>query len=404
MIAIEAKNIWKTYQIYKDPSDRLKEVFSFSRKSRHTSFHALKDVSFSIESGRSVGFVGENGSGKSTLLQIIAGVLTPSSGSMHAHGRIAALLELGAGFNPEFSGLENIKFQCSIMGIPSERQPEVIEQIQEFAEIGSFIHQPVKTYSSGMYVRIAFAAAINVDPDILIVDEALAVGDIKFQSKCLRKIREFRNQGKTLLFVSHDAGAIKTLCDQAYLLRKGELIFSGDPDKVVKYYNNMLAIKEFDETPLPNLHKRSGNGKMRIQKIMMLNEHGTPTNQFVVGERVSLIIDVEAFADLENPTVGMSFHDRLGNEMFGINNHNIGVSFGSFKRGDRRRITYSIDLRLGTNTYSISASCHPEDTHLIENYDWVNDEFVFRVNPSDERRFVGACFLDTSVTISDVPT
>ncbi|MEC8831436.1 MAG: ABC transporter ATP-binding protein, partial [Bacteroidota bacterium] len=262
---IEVKSVTKKYQLYDSPVDRLKEALHPLSKKYHRDFFAIHNISMGIHRGQSVGIIGMNGSGKSTILQIIAGVLTATSGNVEVRGRVAALLELGGGFNPEFTGMENIHFQCSIMGIPSQERDDFIHNILDFAEIGDFAHQPVKTYSSGMYVRLAFSIAVNVQPEILIVDEALAVGDAYFQSKCMEKIREFKKSGGTLLFVSHDPGAVKTLCDHTYLLHKGKVVDSGKPNEVFNHYNSLLALQspEYDNEPLAKkkLRKRSGNNK-----------------------------------------------------------------------------------------------------------------------------------------------
>lgn len=400
MSIIEAKHICKSYKLYRSPFERLKESLSYSRQSYHKTVHALKDIDISIDRGETVGLIGMNGSGKSTLLQIIAGVLSPTSGDIKVRGKVSALLELGAGFNSDFSGLENVKFQCSLMEIHPHEQKEVIERIRAFAEIGDFVFHPVKTYSSGMFVRLAFATAICLDPDILIVDEALAVGDVRFQNKCYRKIRAFIDSGKTLLFVSHDANAVKTLCDRAYLLHRGSVLTEGKPDFVIKYYNNLLALEEGKE-PEAEIAERSGNGKIRIRKVRLLNSCDTPTSSFFVGENVKVLVEIEAFEDVKSPTVGISLHNRLGIELYGINNHNLGFEIGDVKKGDRKTIIYNIKLNLGLDTYSVSASCHPEDTHLIENYDWVNDAFSFKIISHPNYKFVGACLLSTEVSVED---
>jgi ABC-type polysaccharide/polyol phosphate transport system ATPase subunit len=396
---IETRGVTKVYPLYSHPSDRLKEALSLSRKKYHKEFYALRDVSIDVEQGSCVGLIGMNGSGKSTLLQVIAGVVSATRGDVKVHGRISALLELGAGFNPEYSGIENIKFQCALMGIPNEQVPEVIEKVRAFADIGDFVFQPVKSYSSGMYVRLAFATAINFDPDILIVDEALAVGDIYFQTKCMTRIRQLREQGKTLLFVSHDAAAVKSLCDKAYLLHQGQVIDHGAPDAVFNHYNNLIAAKAEDAMmrSAAQMRQRYGTGKILIGQVRLKNQAGIYTDTVSTGEHVSLEIAFKAHAEIQSPTIGISIRDRLGIEIYGINNHNLGIDFGSVKAGEEYVVTYDIDLRLGQNTYSIAISAHPEDTHVIECFDWVNDACIFRVVPSPQHKFVGACLLQTGV-------
>lgn len=239
-IAIKVENLSKCYKIYEKPIDRLKESIHPLGKKYHREFYALKDVSFEIKKGDLIGIVGKNGSGKSTLLKMITGVVTPTSGNIKVNGRISALLELGAGFNPEFTGLENIYMNGTIMGYSRDEMNERLENIINFADIGDFINQPVRMYSSGMFARLAFALSINVDPDILIVDEALAVGDVRFQQKCYAKFEEFRKNGRTILFVSHSLDVIKMYCNKAILLNDGGLLQEGKPKDVVNFYLKIL--------------------------------------------------------------------------------------------------------------------------------------------------------------------
>ena len=248
--AIKVQNLTKTYKLYKEPIDRLKEALNPFKKSYHNDFHALKNVSFEIKKGETVGIIGRNGSGKSTLLKIITGVLTPSSGRVAIHGKISAILELGAGFNPEMSGLENIYLNTSINGMNKEATDKKIDEIREFAELGEFIHQPLKTYSSGMKARLAFAVAINIDPDILIVDEALAVGDAAFQRKCFAKMEQIREAGATILFVSHSEGSIVSLCSRAIWLSNGEKIIEGEPKLVTGLYMKNSQKKQINKVEI----------------------------------------------------------------------------------------------------------------------------------------------------------
>ena len=240
-MAISVKNLTKTYRIFGHPGDRIKQALTLGRMKFHREFTALRDVSFEIKKGETLGIIGRNGSGKSTLLQLICGILKPTSGSVQVNGRISALLELGTGFNPEFTGRENVYFQGAVMGIPKVEMERRFDNIATFADIGEFIDQPVRTYSSGMYLRLAFAVAVNVDTEILVVDEALAVGDPGFRSRCFRRIGELRNAGCTILFVSHDMEQIAKLCNQAMLIDEGELLLTGRPEAVVKQFQRLLA-------------------------------------------------------------------------------------------------------------------------------------------------------------------
>ena len=239
-IAISVKNITKKYRVFGHPSDRIKQALTFGRMRFHREFTALQDVSFEIKKGETIGIIGRNGSGKSTLLQLICGILKPTSGSLMLQGRIAALLELGAGFNPEFTGRENVFFQGAIMGVPKETMARRFDEIAAFADIGEFIDQPIRTYSSGMYVRLAFATAIHVEPEILVIDEALAVGDIQFQSRCFHRMQEIRKGGGTVIFVSHASEQVIQLCDRAILLEEGEILDSGAPKLIVGLYQELL--------------------------------------------------------------------------------------------------------------------------------------------------------------------
>jgi len=278
--AIKVQNLTKIYKLYKDPKDRLKEALNPFGKKYHKDFYALKDVSFEIKKGETVGIIGRNGSGKSTLLKIITGVLTPSSGKVNVHGMISAILELGAGFNPEMSGLENIYLNSSINGLSKKEIDKIVDEIVSFSELGEFIHQPVKTYSSGMKARLGFAVAINVKPDILIVDEALAVGDASFRRKCYAKMEQIRESGATILFVSHSANAITELCTSAIWLSNGEKIIEGEPKLVTglymknsqeKHIDKEVIVKEFEE--LKNKEDELNENKKQINNSILNFQH-----------------------------------------------------------------------------------------------------------------------------------
>ncbi|HEY6231196.1 MAG TPA: ABC transporter ATP-binding protein, partial [Pyrinomonadaceae bacterium] len=243
-VALRVERVSKQYRIYERPGDRLKESLTRGRLRRHREFWALRDVDFQIEAGTTVGIVGPNGCGKSTLLQIISGTLTPTHGDVWHEGRIAALLELGAGFDPEFTGVENVYMNAGLLGLTRRETDALFPAIERFAEIGQFLYQPVKSYSSGMYVRLAFAIAASVDPDILIIDEALAVGDAVFQHRCLRRIKELHERGTTVLFVSHDAAAVRALCSRALLLKAGRLLADGKPAEVLNQYQKIIMERE----------------------------------------------------------------------------------------------------------------------------------------------------------------
>jgi ABC-type polysaccharide/polyol phosphate transport system ATPase subunit len=269
---IEIKNITKIYKMYKKPSDRVKEALNLTKKKLHKEFYALDNVSFNIKKGESIGIVGKNGSGKSTLLKILTGVLTPNEGECNVHGRIAALLELGAGFNNEYTGIENIYLNGTINGFTKEQMDEKLDDIVKFADIGEHIYQPVKTYSSGMFVRLAFAVAISVDPDILIVDEALAVGDVRFQLKCMDKFMEFKNKGITIIFVSHDTNMIKRFCDRCVWLNEGKLLDDGDTDTITDRYLDFLKMLDVKQNVLDKENSEEQQQEQEIEKTMVSDE------------------------------------------------------------------------------------------------------------------------------------
>jgi len=345
-IAISIKNVSKCFKRYARPVDRLKEVL-LPGKSRAEEFWALRDIDLDIPRGSTFGLVGRNGSGKSTLLQIIAGTLQPTLGSVRTDGRISALLELGSGFNPEFTGRQNIYFNGRILGMSQSEIDLRIPEIEGFAEIGEFVDQPVKTYSSGMFVRLAFAVAINVNPDILIVDEALAVGDIFFQAKCLKRLKAIQASGTTILFVSHDMNSVNSLCQAAALLQDGKVLLQGSPNDVAGvYYQSArlefeglteqdsilpLEVENQDQQPLgmlpvtqedaidsrPGLieikrDNRVTNGKATIRQVFLTDQRDRPTQSFQVGDWMKVVMTVEFNEDCEHVTFGLGLCDRYG--------------------------------------------------------------------------------------------
>jgi lipopolysaccharide transport system ATP-binding protein len=398
MNAVVIDKISKNYRIYAKPADRLRELIS--RNKRHRDFWALRDVSLEIRRGSTFGIIGENGSGKSTLLQIIAGTLQPTSGNRSIQGRVAALLELGSGFNPEFSGLENVYLNGSILGLSDQEITRRLPDIERFAEIGDFIHQPVKTYSSGMYVRLAFAVSINVDPEILLVDESLAVGDVYFQQRCIRKIRQMKGEGKTILMVSHDAAAIKNLCDTALWLEKGEVRDLGEPDPVVSRYLAVMTQRKdpfagegsrssiesgvlpgahpqegpLVVTSLQNLDHRWGNRQAEVLGVQLLDSEGHPAESAYHGENILLRMSVRFQAAVPQPLAGFLLRNRLGEDITGVNTSIIGSPLPSAKAGSIFTLDFQIRLPLlqpGNYyfTVGISNGTHEDFTvcDLVEN-------------------------------------
>ncbi len=418
---IQLSNITKTFKLYNKHSDRVKETFNPFKKKYHNTFHALSDVSVSIKKGETVGIIGKNGSGKSTLLQIICGILTPTGGNVEVDGRISALLELGAGFNPEFTGRENVYLNASILGLQKEEIDDCFSQIEEFADIGMFIDQPVKSYSSGMYVRLAFAVAINVNPDILIVDEALSVGDTLFQVKCFEKFREFQNQGVTILFVTHSLDLITRYCNHAYLLDNGKLHCSGDPKEIVDEYNRLLVegsklnsvsspdfAKIVGEEHSPtqiwqgifktNPHEnRYGNGRVRILEAGIFNENNEPTQKLLTGNFCAFKMRVVFLDTIENPIFAYSIKDIKGFDISGTNTKFQSINTGIFQKGDIIEVVFSQSMILSSGSYLLSFGCAGTELGKYVIYERRYDYMTFDV--ISKRANVGFVDLKTVIDV-----
>ncbi|MDT2458475.1 ABC transporter ATP-binding protein [Enterococcus avium] len=319
---IKINHLTKKYDMYKKPSDRLKEALSPTRKTYHEVFYALNDVNVKVEKGEMIGFIGENGSGKSTILKIITGVLTPSEGEVKIEGNIAALLELGSGFNPEYSGYENIFLNGMVLGYSREEMAEKVDDIINFADIGDHLYQPVKTYSSGMFVRLAFAVAINVDPDILIVDEALAVGDLEFQLKCMEKFTELRNAGKTILFVSHDVNAVRRFCDRVYWLKNGVVEAEGETMEITETYENFLKKKSLKTVDRENSSSEdfSAYDIVEVKSAELLDGHLQPLEIVEQDSKVVIKVVYNVKDDsIKKPVLGVAIRTVDNNYVCGLN-------------------------------------------------------------------------------------
>lgn len=319
---IEINHLTKKYDMYKKPSDRLKEALSPTRKTYHEVFYALNDVNVKVEKGEMIGFIGENGSGKSTILKIITGVLTPSEGEVKIEGNIAALLELGSGFNPEYSGYENIFLNGMVLGYSREEMAEKVDDIINFADIGDHLYQPVKIYSSGMFVRLAFAVAINVDPDILIVDEALAVGDLEFQLKCMEKFTELRNAGKTILFVSHDVNAVRRFCDRVYWLKNGVVEAEGETMEITETYENFLKKKSLKTVDRENSSSEdfSAYDIVEVKSAELLDGNLQPLEIVEQDSKVVIKVVYNVKDDsIKKPVLGVAIRTVDNNYVCGLN-------------------------------------------------------------------------------------
>jgi lipopolysaccharide transport system ATP-binding protein len=393
--AIEFRGVSKSYSVYDTAGDRLKELLTFNRLRFHRDFWALRDVSFEVERGQTFCIVGENGSGKSTLLQIVAGILQPTSGIVKVNGRVSALLELGSGFNPEFSGRDNVYMNGAILGFSTKDMDRKYQEILDFAEIGDFIHQPVKTYSSGMGVRLAFSVAIHVDPDILLVDEALAVGDIYFRQRCMRKVHELRARGVTILFVSHATGDVKALGDRAMWLEKGCVQDLGDTERVITGYLAAMNSKDsayiehkkqtidhdraIDVAPeveehIPNVDHRFGDGRGEILGISINDPAGNPVRLLDPGTKIVVRISARAKEELHHPIVGFMLRNHLGIDFSGSNTTREGYELPPMLPGDVVTVDFHIELpELSSTTFSFSPAIANGTLDHYAICDWVDN-------------------------------
>jgi len=418
--AVEFSNVSKSYSIYAAPRDRLKELATFQTRRFHTEFWALRDVSFEVQRGETFCVVGENGSGKSTLLQICAGILAPTSGAAVAHGRVAALLELGSGFNPEFSGKDNVYLNGAILGLSSKEMDRRFPDIEAFAEIGDFINQPVKTYSSGMAVRLAFAVAIHVDPEILLVDEALAVGDVYFRQRCMRKVHELRARGVTILFVSHATGDVKALGDRAMWLEKGVVKALGRTDLVVAQY--LAAMSEKDrvyqahEVPvgearslqapeeiieeIPNVDHRFGDGKAEIIGITVLDAEGSRVSSLKPDSTIVVRISVRAKGNLDRPIVGFMFRNHLGVDFAGTNTARERQDLAPMIAGDVCTVDFYLDLpALYASSFSFSPAIANGSLEHYSMCDWIDNAVVLQMERSGQPMY-GQFHLDCRIKVN----
>lgn len=406
-LAIKVENVTKTYKLYDKPVDRLKE--SLSRRQYHRPFNALNDVSFEVEKGTTVGIIGTNGSGKSTMLKIITGVLSQSGGTVETEGNISALLELGAGFNMDYTGIENIYMNGTMMGFTRTQMDEKLDDILEFAEIGDFVYQPVKTYSSGMFVRLAFALAINVDPDILIVDEALSVGDVFFQAKCYKRMEEIRQNGTTILMVTHDMGSIIKYCDKVIVLNKGDKVAEGPAGEMVDLYKKILAGKygkeeeETEEEPLssqitvnPN-RTEYGDGRARIIDFGLFDEKGEATDLLLKGEYFIIREKIRFHENIAAPIFTYTIKDRKGTELTGTNTMYETADVPPAKPGDVYEVEFRQKMTLQGGDYLLSMSCTSFEGGVHTVYHRLYD--VANITVISNKNTVGVFDMESEVSI-----
>jgi lipopolysaccharide transport system ATP-binding protein len=416
--AIVLNNISKCFKRYGKPIDRLKEALQPS-KSRADEFWALRNINIEIEKGETYGIIGQNGSGKSTLLQIIAGTLTPTSGNLQVNGRISALLELGSGFNPEFTGRQNVFLNGQILGLSQMEVTNKFDDIAAFANIGQFIDQPVKSYSSGMMVRLAFAVAINVEPEILIVDEALSVGDVRFQARCMKRIRQLKESGVTILFVSHDASSVKMLCNKALLLNHGEQVMQGKPNKVVDRYVAMLSaedpdsiaeelkaianrqsdqpaapVKGAEEQPTAFSVHQHGNKQVQIEQVQLLNDRNEPKERFSCGEDLTIAISLVGQIETLDLIVGISIRNLLGVVVYGTNTKELTQKLINLQAEESLKVNFKLPCRINRGSYTLTVGVHSEEGL---SYDWVDEMIVFEME--NDRKCDGMVDLGATVSI-----
>jgi len=371
---------------------------------------AIRDVSFELGGRESVGVIGMNGAGKSTLLRLLAGTTRPTVGTVEVSGRVAALLELGLGMHPEFSGWENARLLCQLMGLDEAATAACLPGIQAFSELGTAMDHPLRTYSTGMQVRLAFSAATALCPDILIVDEALAVGDAYFQHKSLARIRAFQERGVTLLFVTHDAAALKAVCRRALLLDGGRLVRDGPVDAVFDYYNAVIAQKAqaFDIAQSGAgggpVTTRSGTRDAEILAVEMTDPAGAARRSFHVGEAACLRYRVRTNRAMASPTAGFIIRDRLGTDVFGTNTYHLGVPRHACEVGGELAVTFAVTLSVGPGTYSVSAAVHEGADHREGSFDWWDRALVFDVLPGASPHFVGLAALPAAASVHPVAT
>lgn len=404
MGSIQVTGLGKAYRQYPTRWARLVEWVLPWARPRHQQHWVLQDVNFHVQPGEALGIIGVNGAGKSTLLKMITGTTQPTAGSIHLQGRVAALLELGMGFHPEFTGRQNVFMAGQLLGMSIEELDQLMPDIEAFAEIGEYMDQPVRTYSSGMQMRLAFSVATARRPDILIVDEALSVGDAYFQHKSFNRIREFRKAGTTLLIVSHDRQAIQTICDRAILLSRGRLALEGAPEEVMDFFSAMLAEREQSTIRQERLADNkvrtiSGTGEASIAEVVLLNQEGKPIEVIETGTPVTLRVTVDINRDIERLVLGFMIKDRMGQAIYGINTHRINRPLENLKAGDQAVYSYSFDADIGKGNYSIALSLSRLDSHLDQNYEWRDFALIFHVINTQKPDFVGCASLDASLDI-----
>jgi lipopolysaccharide transport system ATP-binding protein len=402
--ALTVSGISKSFPRYRREFDRILNWFGLRIAPRDEAW-VLRDISFSVPRGQALGVVGRNGAGKSTLLKVITGTSRPTTGHVEVHGRVAAILELGMGFNFEFTGRQNTYHAASMMGVSQAAIEGAMADIEAFAELGNYFDQPLRIYSSGMQVRLAFAIATAFRPDILIIDEALSVGDAYFQHKSFERIRSFREQGTTLFLVSHDKAALQSICDRAILLDHGQIVRDGDPESVLDYYNALMGEKDGNETIEVKSHESgrvqtsSGTGRARIESVNLFNAEGEPVDTIGVGTLVELRVRVRTHEAIPRLVLGYALRNRLGQTLYGTNTHYSGQALEDLDADETLQFAIRFPASLGPGTYSVTLALSATETHLSENYEWRDLALIFTVLNFGQP-FDGGMFIPAEIIVS----
>ncbi|MBH1444883.1 ABC transporter ATP-binding protein [Stenotrophomonas hibiscicola] len=403
---LRVEGVGKAYRVW--GSEWLRAASWFGLPTRPREEHwVLRDVSFSIAPGEAVGVIGQNGAGKSTLLKLITGTAQPTEGRVKRTGRVAAILELGMGFNQDLTGRQNAFHSAGLMGYSQEQIAEAMPGIEAFAEIGEYFDEPVRTYSSGMQVRVAFAVATAFTPDLLIVDEALSVGDSYFQHKSFDRMRRFREEGTSIMLVSHSPGDVKALCDRVILLDKGQVLKDGAPDEVIDFYNALIARKENEKLSVEQrrdesgwVTTRSGSGQAVVSSLKLVDAGtGNEVALAMVGQQLRLVLEAEVRAPLPSLVLGFMIRDKQGHVVWGSNTWHTEQVQSNVSAGERLRYTLDFTCRMGPGSYSVSPALVSSDTHMIDNFEWVDNLLVFEVMNADHPMFIGSNWLDAEFSV-----
>lgn len=405
---IEIEGLGKSFKAYDSVAQKLGN-WLFPSVYTPTLTWVLREISFVVEPGEAVGLIGMNGAGKSTLLKIIAGTMQPSVGTVSIHGRVSALLELGMGFHPDFTGRQNAIMGAQLYGYRADEIEALMPGIEEFAELGEYIDRPLRTYSSGMHMRLAFSVATAARPDILIVDEALSVGDSYFQHKSFDRIRKYQAEGTTLLIVSHSPAAVQAICDRALLLDRGLLLREGRPDDVLDYYSAMVSVRSreliaLDKLPDGTTRTVSGTKDVGIGSVYLIDDTGRPLDVAETGQRVALKVRAKVYKDVPSLVLGFLIKDNLGQAIYGINTFRLGKTLHDVKAGSELDFVFAFPLNLGKGSYSISLSLSRSDSHLDGNYEWTDRALIFHVVNGRHEDFVGCSWLGATAEVSSNPS